>query len=224
MIERRCARLAQGRSAGHPNEVAIPSLIPGAAGSAMRLIGPTESAEQRALRSSIIASRMGVLGSHIALTDESGRLLGPFACMPYSPVVGDALQHLGTALRSGSELSMECREAAVLKVAFEWRADYLWYVHAPVAEREGCLDTLDIERIGAGLPPLARSAAMSVRICGTLLQDYTVPPELYADAAADLGERALVELIVTIGYYSQLAMLVRAFETPTPDAMVLPWT
>jgi 4-carboxymuconolactone decarboxylase len=189
----------------------------------MRLTGQTGSDAQLTLRASIIETRLGVLGANIALTDESGRLLGPFACMPYSPAVGDALQRLGTSLRMESELSMDCREAAILKVAFAWRSDYLWYVHASLAQQAHHLDEADVKRIGDDLLPRARAAALAVQISGALLVSHAVPAELYRLAVADLGERAFVELVVTIGYYCQLAMLTRAFETPSPPGLELPW-
>lgn len=74
-------------------------------------------AEQHRLYEAITSgSRAGGPGS-AELTDEDGRLAGPFNAMLLNPPVGDALQRLGAAVRYRGRLTDRAREVAILAVA-----------------------------------------------------------------------------------------------------------
>jgi hypothetical protein len=87
-----------------------------------------------------------------AIEDDDGALQGPFACLPYSPQIGDALQRVGIAIRESAVLDDSVREAVILTVASRWRADYEWYAHEAVARRQHLLESRDIDAIGSAWP------------------------------------------------------------------------
>jgi 4-carboxymuconolactone decarboxylase len=189
----------------------------------MRLTDPPDIDEVRALSALIVESRTATLGQSAKLTDSSGRLLGPFSCLLHSPVVGTAIQRIGLLLRTESSLPASASEAAILAIARSWHADYEWYAHERVARSEGVLSVRDIELIGSGMTPEAADASVAVNICNSLLNERSISPELYQDGSSSFGQKGLVELIMLIGYYNQLAMMIVAFETPAPSGAHYPW-
>jgi 4-carboxymuconolactone decarboxylase len=50
-----------------------------------------------------------------------------------------------------------------------------------------------------------------------LLATGRVPHDLYAEATAALGERAMVELVAILGYYSLVALTLNVFELGLPE-------
>lgn len=189
----------------------------------MRL-GPLDDTDRAAadLARTIVTSRAAALG-RIQVADDDGALQGPFACLPYSPVLGDALQQVGTELRRSTQLSPAVTEAVILTVATHWRADYEWYAHADPAVGNGALTTGDLNRIAARERGLADPAAdVASALVRELLDTTDVSDRTWAEAAALFGDRAAVEIVVLAGYYSSLAMLIRGFRTPLPPEASTP--
>lgn len=180
------------------------------------------SPEAVELAAAIVASRARALPG-VQVADPDGRLQGPFACLPYSPAAGRAVQQVGSELRRSTQLSSAVTEAVILTVATHWRADYEWYAHARSAVEDGSLDPADLSRIAAGARGLADPAAdLAGAMTRELLATTAVSDELFAEARTVLGDRRSVEVLLLAGYYSSLAMLIRTFRTPLPDGADLP--
>jgi 4-carboxymuconolactone decarboxylase len=189
----------------------------------MRLSKPECLSGTRALYSAIIASRKDSLGTVVSLVDGAGELLGPFPCLLHSPVIGSAVQQVGTSLRENSDLPEDAREATILAVAGHWQANYEWYAHEAVAKEKALVTPRDIERIGRAELPRAGRARLAVEVCHALLRHRAVPEELYERATHAFGQRGVVELVLLVGYYTQLAMLITTFETPSIPGIRYPW-
>ena len=145
-------------------------------------------------------------------------LRGPFNALLHAPHVGDATQRLGEHLRFNGILSSRQREIGVLCVAAYWRADYEWWAHARIARECGISDAI-IEAIRRrARPELDDPAERLVHdYSRALLDERTVSEALYRDSVMALGEAALVELVVLLGYYSLVSMVLVSFEIPAPD-------
>lgn len=156
-----------------------------------------------------------------ALTDEEGRLRGPFNAMLLSPPVGLALQTLGAAVRYGSVLSDRAREMAILAVAAHTGSAFEREAHEAVG-RAGGLTEREMTALGTGgVPELTDPVERAVlRAVTGLLRHDTLGDEEYADAAAAVGERGIFELTTLVGYYAMLALQLRVFagEGPAPDS------
>jgi 4-carboxymuconolactone decarboxylase len=189
----------------------------------MRLAKPVRPSDAHALYATIIESRKDSLGAVVSLVDGAGELLGPFPCLLHSPVIGSAVQQVGTSLRESSDLPEDAREAATLAVAVHWQADYEWYAHEAVAREKALVAPEDIERIGHAKLPRAGRVRLAVEVCHALLRHRAVPEELYERATHAFGQRGVVELVLLIGYYTQLAMLITTFETPSMPGIRYPW-
>lgn len=168
--------------------------------------------EQRALYDRITGGPRAAGPQHFALTDAEGRLVGPFDALLLSPEVGTALQEVGAAVRYGSGLTDRVRELAILRVAGHWDCTFERTAHEAIGRAVG-LGEPEIAAAGAGTQPdltdPTESAALAVVEALVLRGD--LGDEEYARAVDRLGERAVFELTVLVGYYATLALQLRVF-------------
>jgi 4-carboxymuconolactone decarboxylase len=175
-------------------------------------------AAQRALFDAITGGKRSIGKQSSPTITPAGGLRGPFNALLYAPHVGDPAQRLGERLRFDGVLAPRQREIAVLCVAARWRAAYEWWAHARIARECGVSDAV-IEAIRSrAQPPLTDPGERLVHeYSRALLDEQQVSEPLYRDTVAALGEAALVELVVLLGYYSMISMLLVSFEVPLPD-------
>ena len=180
--------------------------------------------DQRQLYDTIAGDKRRQATRRFKMTDEDGRLTGPFNTLLYAPGVGDAVQRLGGALRFESSLPGHLRELTILMVAARWRANYEWYAHAPIAAREE-LDESVIAAVKDGeIPEDAPDDVRSVcQFVSELVHTRRVSEATYVKARQMIGERGLVELISVVGYYSLIAGLLNTFEIGVPEGEELPF-
>ena len=179
-----------------------------------RLAGllPGELTEEQAEVYRAIAGGPRAAGPQaFALTDEKGRLRGPFNAMLLSPPVGLAVQAVGAAVRYGSVLSGRARELAILVVAVHWGSAFEREAHEAVGRAIG-LTEAEIETLRAGeVPAPADPAEQAVlRATASLVQGGLDDAD-YAAAVAAVGERGVFELTTLVGYYAMLALQLRVF-------------
>ena len=150
-------------------------------------------------------------------TNEGG-LKGPFNAFLYNPVIGEAAQRLGEALRFEGSLAAPLRELAILTVAAKWEAQYEWWAHESIARKHG-LDERVIKSLKAGVQPDFDSPeqALVYVFCRKLLETGHISDHLYATAIELLGETKVVELVILLGYYTTIAMVLNVFEIPIPS-------
>lgn len=191
-----------------------------------RLAGflPGDLSEEQAAVYRAISGGPRAAGPQVfALTDNEGRLRGPFNAMLLSPPVGAALQAVGAAVRYQSSLSDRIREMAVLLVAAHWGSAFEREAHEAVGRACGLTEEeLDSLRSGA-LPALTDAdEAIVLRTTASLLDSGTLDDDEYGMAVSAIGERGLFELTTLVGYYSTLAMQLRVFageeREPKPSA------
>lgn len=182
------------------------------------------SAAQRALFEAITGGKRSTRAGSEAYITSGGGLRGPFNALLHAPHVGDPAQRLGESLRFDGVLAPRPREIAVLCVAAHWRAAYEWWAHARIARECGVEDPV-IEAIHRReKPELTDTAERLVHdFSRALLDERQVPDALYVDTVSVLGEEALVELVILLGYYSLVSMVLVGFDVPTPDGVAPPF-
>ena len=175
-------------------------------------------AEQRSLYDAIAGGRRAQGPQLFRLTDEAGRLEGPFNAFLLQPRLGAALQALGSSVRYDTGLDDRCREIAILTVAAHWHSDFEWYAHEAVARAAG-LTTPELAAIRAASPDVlpAREAVVARTTTALLTRGDLTDPE-YRTATDHLGPDGLFELLTLVGYYATLALQLRVFRVPAPDA------
>lgn len=182
---------------------------------------PTElSDDQRQLYESI-AGGDRARDASFRLTEADGSLVGPFNTLLLSPVVGDALQSVGAAIRFGCGLSAKVREVAILAVAAQWRSAFEWWAHEPIARRAGLTDA-QIAALYAGRTPDFddEATAAAHALCVTLLAGRRPDDEVFGAARDAFGDGGVMELITLVGYYSLLAQLMDTFDVGVPAGEV----
>ncbi|HQZ39693.1 MAG TPA: carboxymuconolactone decarboxylase family protein [Vicinamibacterales bacterium] len=166
--------------------------------------------EQRAVWARTLAGRRGVVPANVRVW-----LL--------SPDLASRAQALGEFLRYNTTLHVRQAELAILVVARRWSAQYEWGVHAVEAVRAGVSAEV-IAAIRERRPPAFDDATDRAvfELASALVVDGRVSDETYRTAVADLGERATVELVGLVGYYTMVAFTLNTFEVaPPPGAPVL---
>lgn len=162
--------------------------------------------------------------SAFRLADADGRLHGPFNVMLAAPGPGLALSELGAALRFRTSLSDRVREIAILTLSALERSSFEWYAHEAVARRIG-MTVEEIAALAACEPaPSFDDVERTVqRAVVQLAQGGDLDDAVHGALAAHLGTEGAVELIVLVGYYSMLAVAMRALRTPLPDGVEEPF-
>ena len=173
----------------------------------------TLNPDQRALAQSIASGPRGQF-----------KMSGPFAIFLHSPTFGELAQKLGGHLRFKTSVSPRLSEFAILCTAQQWKAQYEWAMHAPMAEKAG-VKPETIAAIQAGrAPKKAPKDEMAI---------YDFVKELYAKKRVStptynrvkkiLGDAGVVELVGILGYYAMVSMTLNTFKAPLPQGMKAPF-
>ena len=150
------------------------------------------------------------------MTDEEGRLYGPFNAMVLEPVVGAVVSELGVALRYRSVLPARMREIAICEVAASCKSEFEWFAHAAIARSlevsEEDLDALANGRATTGLSAEEQAARGIAR---ALCERRDLDDTEFAAASA-LGLEVLADLVFLVGFYATIATTLATFRVPLP--------
>ncbi|HZB93987.1 MAG TPA: carboxymuconolactone decarboxylase family protein [Stellaceae bacterium] len=144
-------------------------------------------------------------------------LRGPFSTFLYSPETGDLAQQLGAQVRFKNVLPEKLKELAIIIVARFWTAQYEWYAHHKMALEAG-LDPAIAGAIADGKRPaqLADDEAAIYDFCTELLESSEVSDASFAAVKERYGEKGVVDLICTLGYYCLVSMTLNVNRYPLP--------
>ncbi|MGV6875494.1 carboxymuconolactone decarboxylase family protein [Pseudochelatococcus sp. B33] len=153
-----------------------------------------------------------------------GGVRGPFLALLHSPELAARVEQLGVYVRFECAVPQRLRELAILVVARHWQADYEWFAHAPIAEKQG-LPKAAIDALGTdGEPEWPSEAEVIVAdFCSRLLRTGRVSDAQYSRAQHLLGVRGTTDLVGLVGYYSLLALTINAHEVEVPADADIPW-
>ncbi|MEU1981854.1 carboxymuconolactone decarboxylase family protein [Nocardia sp. NPDC019395] len=191
---------------------ATPRTVPGSDSNDRMPMPPLEelSAEQQAA-----AGRIA--------TGPRGAVFGPFVPLLRSPQATEHLQQLGAYLRYESPLPRSIFEMIVLLVAREWDQDFEWTYHLPLARAAGLSDeTIDALSQRLDPPDLTAAEQSAYDIVIELLTDRAVSDSTFDRGVEAFGPQAVIDVVVTAGYYTTLAMVMNMAQTPPPPPTSLP--
>ena len=175
------------------------------------------SQEQREVYDMIVGGPRAGARRVSPLTDEAGRLEGPFNAMLFSPPLGTALQAVGAAVRYATELSDRERELAILRVAAHAESSFEWLAHEQIGRAAGLTDAdLDTVLGGPASDTLSASETTVLDLVSALLVHRDADDRQWAHAVAALGLVKAVELVTLVGYYQTLELGLRVFRVPLP--------
>jgi AhpD family alkylhydroperoxidase len=163
----------------------------------------------------LVTSRDGLDAGGRAVFDRivasRGTVLRPFEILLHAPALADAVGALGHVVRTGSGLRDADREVITLATGRELGCAFVWDSHLESARAAG-VDPATIEALehgGAGLGAREATLAIFVReLCGT----SAVSDDTFLAAHGLLGTTGVVEMALTIGYYTMLGYTMGAVD------------
>ncbi len=150
--------------------------------------------------------------------DGEGRIGGPLNAWLHAPLIGNAQQACGAALRFELSLSRRVAELVVLTVAHDAESAFEVAAHEWMGYDAGLThDQIDAlrERREPELEDAIERTAWRTAI--RLLETGDLDDAAYDEAVGTLGERGLVELVTLVGYYRLLALQLRAFRVSSEE-------
>lgn len=151
-------------------------------------------------------------------------MAGPFAVYMEAPEYGMLAQKLGGYVRLETTVPPRLSELAILCVARFWKAQYEWFAHAPIAEKQG-VKPETIKAIKAGRRPegAKRDELAVYDFVQELNKTKRVSDPTYKKVQKLLGDQGTVELVGILGYYTTVSFLLNTFRSPLPEGQELPF-
>jgi alkylhydroperoxidase family enzyme len=148
----------------------------------------------------------------LAALSERARGFNIFRTLAQTPDALGAFMAWGNyVLSERNSLSQRQRELAILRVGFRCGAGYEWAQHRIIGQAVG-ISTAEIEAIKFDQAvfewsPLDRAI---LNACDELVRDHFITDATWA-ALVPLGQRGQMDLVYTVGQYTQVSMLLNSF-------------
>jgi 4-carboxymuconolactone decarboxylase len=144
------------------------------------------------------------------VVQSRGKMIRPFEVMLHTPTIARHAAELGAQIRFGSTLSDHDRELVIITAAVVHGCAFEWDSHAPLARAAGVRPEL-IEHLETGASiDLTETESLLIGFVRELCAESTVSSALFAAAREYLGQRGVVELCTTVGYYTMLGYVMGA--------------
>jgi len=152
-----------------------------------------------------------------------GKVLNIFRTMLNHPVAAKAFLVWGSYILSKkSTLPPREREIVILRTGFLCRSGYEWTQHVPIGKRAGLTDD-EISRIKLGAEALRWSEADSalLRAVDDLHREQFVTEPVWAELSKHFEERQRMDLVFSVGQYTQVSMLLNSFGVQLDEGQAL---
>jgi 4-carboxymuconolactone decarboxylase len=151
-------------------------------------------------------------------------VFGPFSVLIRNPELMTAYRIQGDYLRLKPSIGTRLSELIILITAREWTQDYEWYVHAPIALKQGISQEM-IDALAEGRRPSGMNEDQEIcyDFSIELNRNKRVSDRTYDRALKRFGETGVLDLAGINGYYTALAMAMNTTRMPIPaDGKRLP--
>jgi 4-carboxymuconolactone decarboxylase len=144
-------------------------------------------------------------------------VFGPFSVLIRSPELMTANRMMGDYLRLKPSIGTKLSELIILITAREWTQDYEWYVHAPIALKQGITQEI-IDALAEGRRPSGMNEDQEICYDFTmeLNRNKRVSDATYERAVKRFGEQGILDIAGINGYYTGLAMQMNTTRMPIP--------
>jgi 4-carboxymuconolactone decarboxylase len=131
----------------------------------------------------------------------------PFKVYMRDPELADKLEHVSDYVRWGTGLEPRLTELAIMITARNWSNQWIWRGHYRLGVRGG-LDPSVGADIAAGKRPdkMKPDEAILYNYAMEMYRDKAVSDATFAAAVKQFGEKGLIDLVATMGYYDTVAM------------------
>ena len=153
---------------------------------------------------------------------KDGSVLNIFRTLVRSPDAFRAFSWWGGYVMSRNSLSPRDREIAILRVGWLCKSGYEWTQHHRIALQSG-LDAGEIERIkvGAGADGWSFAEKALLIAVDDLNREHFVSNVAWAELAKHYSERQCMDLVFTVGQYTQVSMILNSFGIQVEDGQTV---
>lgn len=138
---------------------------------------------------------------------------GPYDVWLHSPELFEKVSAVSNYMRFDCGLPVKLREFGILVTARYWDAQYGWNAHVDKALAAGIPKDV-IDDLAAGKKPnfKADDERVYYNFAMEILENHFVSQKTFDEARQIFGERALVDLIGSVGYFSMLQICLNSAE------------
>lgn len=149
------------------------------------------------------------------------RVLNIFRTMARAPLALKRFLVWGDYILSDNSLSPRDRELVILRTGWQCRAGYEWVQHRRIGLRSG-LTEAEVEAIkqGAAAPSWNEADRALLDATDELVADHFVSDATWARLAS-FSDQQRMDLVFTVGQYTQVSMILNTFGVPLDDGQVL---
>lgn len=158
---------------------------------------------------------------------ETG-LRGPIGKWMHSPELAKAMFDVRQRVRYGTDKNQRLTELAIISTAREIDNQYEYTAHEPLARAAGLeQEIIDIVRFRKSLDEannianFGETEKVIVQFAREVISEEKVSSETFARAIAVFGEEGVMDLTGLIGYYSFVAITLKAFDVQRPPGSEL---
>ena len=151
-----------------------------------------------------------------AIAQSRGVVGGPWRALLHSPELAQRTMHLGSYVRFESILDHKVVEFTALVAARELDCKHEWAAHATHGQKAGIpLETIRAVYDKQGVETFTFEDAQIVSFVREMIQAHRVSEPTFQAIYGRFGERGMVELTATVGYYAMLACTLNTFDLCT---------
>lgn len=143
------------------------------------------------------------------IVQSRGSILRPFEVLLHAPTLADTVAELGRVVRLESHLTDVDRELLTLATGRAHGCAFVWESHLESARAAG-LEPGTIAALEGGGNGLGARDAILVSFVNELCATSSVSDERFRAAHDLVGTSGMVELVLTVGYYTMLGYTMSA--------------
>ncbi len=160
-----------------------------------------------------------------AIAQSRGAVGGPWRALLHSPEMAQRTMHLGSYVRFESGLDHKVIEFAALVAARELDCKHEWAAHVGHGQKAGIsMDTIRAVYQKQGVETFPTEDAQLVSFVREMIHQHRVSEPTFQAIHARFGDKGMVELSATVGYYAMLACTLNTFDvytvTPPDDLKI----
>jgi len=144
---------------------------------------------------------------------NSGRIMNVNLMMAHSPGSVRELIRLGNRLLNKARLEPKYRELAIIRVSHLCGSKYEWAQHIPIALQSGVTrEQLEAIENWSDSDLFTAEEKIILAFTEEVVRDSAPSEQTFKEASAFLDHTSLVELTISIGYWSLIAKLLHTFQ------------
>lgn len=158
----------------------------------------------------------------IRKTFPSGRIFNIFRTLMRAPKASKMFMGWGGYILSDyNDLPPREREIVILRTGYNWKSGYEWAQHVRIGKEAG-LTGEEIEWIkeGPDAPGWSPIESAMLNAVDELTSDSFVTDATWA-ALSDLTEKQRMDLVMTVGQYTQVSMMLNSFGVQLDEGLDL---